>query len=159
VPYCSLSGRQLYDFALNDLNGQVWTFRQNHGKLTLLDFWGVWCGPCQQTIPVLQSLHNTWGEAGLKVVGIHYPRDGTADMTRRVIDTRNLRGITYTLLLGGDRPQGPCPVRSQFRVEGYPTLVLLRADGTIIWGPHSGALDQTELTALNQLITRELGQR
>src|SRR5262249_15866549 len=50
IPYCSLNGRQLDNFALHDINGQPWEWRTRNNRLTLIDFWGTWCVPCQQAI-------------------------------------------------------------------------------------------------------------
>jgi hypothetical protein len=103
-------------------------------------------------------LQDQYGAAGLQVVGIHYPQEGYADMKTQIAQMRDRLRLNYTLLLGGDRPQGPCPVRTQFQVTGFPTLVLLREDGTIVW-KHVGGLEPRDLTLLNQLLSQELGTR
>ena len=53
-PSCVLTGQQLYNFALTDLNGQPWEFRNHRSKLVLLDFWGSWCMHCLNSIPHLR---------------------------------------------------------------------------------------------------------
>src|SRR5262249_34506674 len=39
VPSCFFNGQKLDNFALNDLDGGTWEFRQHRGRLVLLDFW------------------------------------------------------------------------------------------------------------------------
>jgi thiol-disulfide isomerase/thioredoxin len=41
------------------------------GKVVVLDFWAVWCGPCTDSMPFFQKLQDTYRTQGLEVVGLH----------------------------------------------------------------------------------------
>lgn len=156
VPSCVLTGQTLYNFALNDLNGQTYEFRNHRGKLVLLDFWGTWCVYCVQSIPHLKSLQQRYGPNGLEVIGIAYEEGTPQERLQKVNRVRQLREINYRLLLGGDR--ATCPVRKQFGVTQWPTLVLLDDSGRIIWRSTDG-LDQQQSRELENIIKQRLGVR
>ncbi|MGN6546031.1 MAG: TlpA family protein disulfide reductase [Aureliella sp.] len=40
------------------------------GKVVLLDFWAVWCGPCIKTFPHLRKLQQEYGPRGLVIIGV-----------------------------------------------------------------------------------------
>ena len=135
VPYCVLVGRKLDNFALYGLDSQPWEFRRDHkGRLVLLDFWYSSCGPCLQAIPHLVELQRQYGSFGLEVVGIAYEKGKPADQVQKVRAVRGRYGIppAYQTLLGGGG-QGTCPVRTQFEINAFPTLVLLDGTGQILW--------------------------
>ena len=72
------------------------------GKVNLVDFWAYSCINCQRSIPGIQRLHETYGDLGLQVIGVHSPeyafekevdnvRGGAADL-----------GITYPVAVDSD---------------------------------------------------------
>src|SRR5262249_9631889 len=42
-----------FDFTLPDLDGKPFALASLRGKVVLIDFWGTWCKPCQESIPHL----------------------------------------------------------------------------------------------------------
>lgn len=46
------------------------------GKVVVLDFWGVWCGPCRAAMPHLKELYAKHREEGLVIIGVHTTNEG-----------------------------------------------------------------------------------
>lgn len=157
VPSCILVGKHLVNFALSDLQGQTWEFRTHRrGKLVLLDFWGTYCKPCLASLPSLRQLHANYSQAGLEIIGIACEGEGDRqEQAQRVTAVCQRHQVTYRQLLGGGQR---CPVRTDFSVQGIPTLVLLDDQGWILWR-HMGMLDSASLEELDQIIKRRLGLR
>jgi thiol-disulfide isomerase/thioredoxin len=52
------------------LNGKPAALSDLKGKVVLLDFWAVWCGPCVATFPHLREWNAEYKDKGLEVVGL-----------------------------------------------------------------------------------------
>jgi thiol-disulfide isomerase/thioredoxin len=145
---CVVSGRRVVTLRLPDADGHEWDFAHRRGRIVLLDFWGTWCGPCLRAVPEVSRLRATYAGSGLEVVGVACERGSPADNAARVRATRQRLGISYRLVLAD--PPNHC--QDQFHITGYPTLVLVDGDGTILW---RGAPDQGR--ELEGIIRRRLG--
>ena len=58
-------------FTTLDEKGNEWTdacFRD--AKLTMINYWAYWCGPCVSEMPDLQKLSEDYAERGLQILGI-----------------------------------------------------------------------------------------
>lgn len=51
-------------------DGKAVSFHDLRGKVTIVDFWATWCGPCKQSFPKLQELSTKYRANGLEIVGI-----------------------------------------------------------------------------------------
>jgi thiol-disulfide isomerase/thioredoxin len=155
-PFCVLEGNRLDNFSLPTLEGQPWEFRRDPPrKLVLLDFWKSNCGPCREAIPHLVQLQKTYGPAGLEVIGIAYEDNGPS-ATQGIREARIRYSINYTILIGAESRDVPCPVRSQFMVDRFPHLVLIDETGEILWRSSPDGLSDQAFKELDGWINRRL---
>jgi thiol-disulfide isomerase/thioredoxin len=152
-------GQRLHNFALNDINGQPWEYRKDRrGRLVLLDFWGTWCVPCQYAVRHLVGMQQSYGPFGLEIIGIAYESGPAPEQARKVRGVAQRLGVNYRMLLGTGR-EVDCPVRTQFEVRYFPTLVLIDDKGQILWRNRSDESPDDQWHELERLIKQRLGVR
>ena len=73
------------------VNGDDLTDKELEGKVVLIDFWAVWCGPCIATFPHLREWQDKYSDKGLVIIGAtrYYSYDWD-DATNRIKKVENL---------------------------------------------------------------------
>lgn len=73
-------GQPFIDFTLQTIEGENVTLSERiaQNKLTLVDFWASWCGPCRHENPVVKAAYEQYHELGFDVVGISVDQDEAA---------------------------------------------------------------------------------
>ena len=67
----ALIGKPAPDLNIEEwTNGSALTADELKGKVVLLDFWAIWCGPCIATFPHLREWQEKYSEKGLVIVGM-----------------------------------------------------------------------------------------
>ncbi|MCW9707607.1 redoxin domain-containing protein [Fodinibius salsisoli] len=91
------------------------------GKYILLDFWGSWCGPCIQQIPLLKKAYHRFKNQDFEMIGFAYQNQ--ASLTKALQEYR----LPWSQVLDdtGD-------YSSLFLVGGYPSYFLIGPDGTVL---------------------------
>lgn len=67
-----------FDMKLLDLSGRPVPWAAFEGRVTLVNFWALWCPPCLRELPSLKALADE-GIPGLSVayISMDFPEDGT----------------------------------------------------------------------------------
>ena len=73
-------GQPFIDFTLKTNNGEEVVLSQMipQNKLTLVDFWASWCGPCRKENPVVKAAYEQFHGAGFNVIGVSVDQDEAA---------------------------------------------------------------------------------
>jgi thiol-disulfide isomerase/thioredoxin len=71
---------------LKDVNGASFKLADFFGKVTVVNFWATWCGPCRREIPELVNLHKEFQSRGVEVIGLTSEDPGaSAEKVRKFI--------------------------------------------------------------------------
>ena len=117
------------------LEGETISLSQFRGQYVLLNFWGEWCKPCLDEIPVLVKATEVHTDPPLHIVG--FLRSYNLNKAREIIRTRRM---TWPQVIVSDS------LESLLRIRGYPTNILIRPDG--MYFLQSGTLQESTLEAL-----------
>ena len=73
-------GQPFIDFTLMTKDGTEAVLSEiiAQNKLTLVDFWASWCGPCRHENPVVKAAYEKYHELGFDVVGVSVDQDEAA---------------------------------------------------------------------------------
>ncbi|MFQ5789335.1 MAG: TlpA family protein disulfide reductase [Acidobacteriota bacterium] len=116
-------GEEAPDFTLKDVDGKEVSLSDFKGRVVVLDFWAVWCGPCQQSLPFFQSMVDKYGSKGLVVLGLHV--DERMPSIEEVKAYLNDRRVQYTNLIS------TMEVDEAFLVYAMPTTYMLDRNGVV----------------------------
>jgi RNA polymerase sigma factor (sigma-70 family) len=132
------------------------------GKVVLLEFWGYWCGPCVQSMPVLFELHDTFKDQGLVVIGVHV--DGGGEVTTAKELDEKVKGFKKELWKDRDLPFPVAMVSGKqkendargeladkYGIRGYPSTVLIDRDGKVV-GKFHARDTKTALAAMEKVL-------
>ena len=93
------------------------------GRAVLLDFWTYGCINCMQVIPDLKALEKQFGD-NLLVIGVHSAKFAGERGSDRILAAAKRFGITHPVI-----NDSQFHVWDAFKVEAWPTLILLSPDG------------------------------
>jgi thiol-disulfide isomerase/thioredoxin len=129
-----------------DLNVQQWINGPGPratGRVTVVEFWATWCGPCRMSIPHLNDLARALGD---DAVFIGLSSEDRAQymkgLARYKIDPA---GFRYHI---GLDPAGKAA--GALRVSGIPHTIVVGRDGTVRWQGHPAGLDEATLRRIVQ---------
>lgn len=93
-------------------------------KLTVVNVWGSWCGPCVQEIPELQKLYESMKDKDVNVIGLAQDAGTDLDAVKEIIDKNK---VTYQNIV----PEG---ATEDFAMSlmAFPTTFFVDSDRNIV---------------------------
>ena len=118
-------GQKFTDFEVPAADGSMQKLSDyvGKGKVTLVDFWASWCGPCRAEIPKLQALKAKYGD---KFDVLDVAVWDNPDDTRKAMEQME---ITWPVIIGTEQLNQPTDL---YGIKGIPHIIIFGPDGTIL---------------------------
>ncbi len=132
-----VAGIDLSDLVIETYDGNEVdkdTFKNN--KLTVLNLWATWCGPCVEEMPDLQKVSESYKEKEVQVLGLAI--DSSED---EVIMLKEQLNITYPLLKENEKVKEL--LISKF--DYVPVTLFVDSDGKILKTFVAGSISEEDL--------------
>ncbi|MBR4837384.1 MAG: AhpC/TSA family protein [Bacteroidales bacterium] len=73
-------GQPFMDFTLQTIDGKDVNLAETikNNKVTMIDFWASWCGPCRHENPVVKAAYEKYHDKGFEVIGISVDKNEAA---------------------------------------------------------------------------------
>jgi len=124
-------GRKAPDFTSVDTNGKLVSLEAIKGKVTIIDFWAAWCGPCRRENPNIVRIYEKYHDKGLEIIGVSL--DGRNNQSNpkqqwvKAIENDNLTWHQVSSLM-----YFRDPVAELYNINSIPATFVLNEDGIIL---------------------------
>ncbi|AOW17370.1 hypothetical protein LPB03_07805 [Polaribacter vadi] len=126
----ALLKKSLPEISLKNLFHENETIEIKTDKITLIDFWEVWCGPCIASFPKVEDLKNKFSSK-LNIVGI------VTEDKENAVKLVKKKGTSFLNLIGNKE------LKKTFSVNSWPRYFLIDKNG-IIQKEYFGFSEQIE---------------
>lgn len=145
----SQRGEGMSDATFEGPDGTETTLADFKGKVTLVNFWATWCGPCEREMPSLAALESAKGSDNFQVIAISV--DATEDKDYAIQRLQELTGGVLDFYFA---PPENWDVVYDAGARGFPTTIIYDANGEEIARLSGEAQwDSYEAAALIDTIT------
>lgn len=124
-------GKIAPNFESTTPDGKTVSLNDLKGKVTIIDFWAAWCGPCRRENPNVVKVYKEFHDKGLEIISVSL--DGAPnqkDPKKAWLDAIEKDGLKWnhvsSLMYFND------PVAKQYNITSIPATYILDEDGKIV---------------------------
>ncbi|MCR5688388.1 MAG: TlpA family protein disulfide reductase [Lachnospiraceae bacterium] len=112
-------------------------------KVTMINFWGTFCGPCINEMPDLAEIEKAYKDKGFEIIGMTVDIiDGSGNIQDEVIDDAlaiaDETGVEYPLLIGSEE------LMAYENITAVPTTFFVDSSGNLLMPPLVGSRPYSE---------------
>lgn len=108
------------------------------GKVTVMEFWATWCGPCRAGMPHISELQAKYADKGLTIIGVsrEEPKVVKDFLAKPEWDKKT----SYTMALDDDSKTNNAYMKAANR-NGIPCAFVVDQEGRVAWIGHPMSMD------------------
>ena len=120
-------GATIKDFTQKALDGTEISLMDEvkKHKVTVIDFWASWCGPCRQEMPFMMQMYDKHQSKGLGIIGISLDNDKDAWV-------KGTEALGFTWPQMSDLKGWENEIAQHFQVTSIPHTIVVDQKGTIL---------------------------
>ena len=118
-------GKPAPNFSAPSPEGKTISLKESLGKVTIIDFWASWCGPCRAENPNVVALYNEFHPQGLNIIGVSLDKDA-AKWKEAIAKDGLIWPHVSNLKFWED------PIAKQYNVQSIPATFILDEKGNIV---------------------------
>lgn len=120
-------GKQAPEFSAPNPDGKIVSLKESLGKVTIIDFWASWCGPCRKENPNVVALYDEFHDKGLNIIGVSLDKEGDEVKWKDAITADKLTWPQVSNLQYWNEP-----IAKKYNVKSIPATFILDASGKIV---------------------------
>ena len=113
------------DFSLLDQDGNEFNLYDHHGKIIILDFSAMWCGPCMMAATEVEDLQKRYGDKIVYVTILIENQNGNQPSKNDLKNWADHFGIESAPVLGGSRSLISSDPNIGWSVGGWPQFHII----------------------------------
>lgn len=123
----SIDNIPVISFTMDDINGKPVSIKDEISKykITIIDFWASWCGPCRQEMPVIVDIHNKFEKAGLCIIGVSLDED--KKQWKDAVNKMNMKWLQLSDLQGWNNSAA-----QMYGIQSIPFTIIVDNKGHVL---------------------------
>jgi thiol-disulfide isomerase/thioredoxin len=117
-----LVGQPAIAFKLEMLDGAKFNLADRKGRIVVLDFWATWCGPCMQSMPMVDEVVREFADRGVDLVAVNMEEQ--APLIKSTLERHKLK-VQVALDRDG-------AVAAKYSVTAIPQTVVIDREGKVV---------------------------